>query len=104
MHSLMHAKITERPTVDPERALDCSCQQVGDASAYVVLQDPGYDPVAQGKVWTGPKQDPTLVGADPRPVWLLTGDLVGADLLSGVWAVCGGQELCVCVPGRGDER
>ena len=56
--------------------------QVGSGADYIVLEDEGFDPIAEGKVWTVPSEDPQLVGSDPRPTWLLTQDSVGADLLS----------------------
>ena len=37
--------------------------QVGSASDYITLEDPGYDPVAEGKVWmviTARQADPGL--------------------------------------------
>ncbi|GAX77149.1 hypothetical protein CEUSTIGMA_g4595.t1 [Chlamydomonas eustigma] len=56
--------------------------QVGDGADYAVLAHNGYDPVAQGKVWTSPQQDPFLAGNLTRKVWLMTADHVGADLLA----------------------
>jgi hypothetical protein len=54
---------------------------------YVVSDKEGYDPAAEGKVWTTPAQDPALTGDMSRPAWLLTRETPGADLLAGelVW-------------------
>jgi hypothetical protein len=50
---------------------------------YIVSDKEGYDPAAEGKVWTTPAQDPALTGDMSRPAWLLTRETPGADLLAG---------------------
>lgn len=48
-----------------------------------MVSDPGFDPVASGKVWTAPWEDPQLVGNATRPVWVMTKDSLGVDVLAG---------------------
>ena len=57
--------------------------QVGDGADYAVIDEQGYDPIANGKIWTSPHQDPQLAGTSRRKVWLMTAQHVGADLLAG---------------------
>ncbi len=67
---------------------------MGDGADYAVLEnEPGFDPVASGKVWTSPEQDPFLAGTAQRKVWLMTRDSIGADLLAEVAAALAATSL-----------
>eukprot|EP00955_Chlamydomonas_euryale_P087768 364323-Chlamydomonas_euryale.AAC.17 len=75
--------------------------QVGDGADYALIDDDGFDPVLQGKVWTSPTQDPQLSGDEARKVWLMTRGRIGADLMAQVSAALAATSL---VFKRSDEE